>query len=98
MKVSLCLIWLFAPSVLWRQKGFTFMRRKSVLKQTSSFSSKPRESPSATWHLISTLEALPRVSSVVKRGRLIDWSTPREQRRRKRLVLPGLPTRKDSDG
>jgi hypothetical protein len=22
---------LFAPSVLWRQKGFTFMRRKSIL-------------------------------------------------------------------
>jgi hypothetical protein len=23
---------LFAPSVLWRQKGFTFMQRKSMLK------------------------------------------------------------------
>ncbi len=31
MKALACLIWLFAPSVFWRQKDFTFMRRKSVL-------------------------------------------------------------------
>ena len=30
-KASPCSIWLFAPSVLSRQKGFTFMRRKSIL-------------------------------------------------------------------
>jgi hypothetical protein len=30
MKVSLCWIWLFAPSVLWRQNGFDSIRRKSM--------------------------------------------------------------------
>jgi len=31
-KASPCSIWLFAPSVLSRQKGFTFMRRQSMLE------------------------------------------------------------------
>jgi len=31
MQVSPCLIWLFAPSALWKQKGFTFMQRKLIL-------------------------------------------------------------------
>src|SRR5215813_1402026 len=31
MQVSPCLIWLFAPSALWKQKGFIFMQRKLIL-------------------------------------------------------------------
>jgi hypothetical protein len=29
---SSCLIWLFAPSVLWKQKGFGSIRKKSMLE------------------------------------------------------------------
>src|SRR5215813_11664063 len=31
MQVSPCLIWLFAPSVLWKHKGFIFMQRRLIL-------------------------------------------------------------------
>jgi hypothetical protein len=48
---------LFAPSVLWRQKDFTFMQRKSML-EANILQLETGEVTSSDWHLTETLGSI----------------------------------------